>query len=64
MFEARSDLRALDLSPVAIAFFSAIAYEGNVFRAAERMGWPVGTAYARRTALRQDALRALRRIRR
>lgn len=64
MFEARSDLAALDLSPVAIAFFAAVAFEGNVFRAAARMGWPVGTAYSRRAALRRDALVALRRIRR
>ena len=29
-FEARSDLRALDLSPVAVAFFQAIVHEGSV----------------------------------
>lgn len=63
-FEARSELRALDLSPVAVAFFQAIVHEGNVRRAALRLGWRPSSAYARRDALRQDALAALRRTRR
>lgn len=63
-FEARSELRALDLPPVAVAFFQAIVHEGNVRKAALRLGWRPSSAYARRDALRQDALAALHRIRR
>jgi hypothetical protein len=63
MFEARSDLRALDLPPVAAAFFQAIVHEGHVYGAAKKLGWRTTTAYARRDVLRQDALAALRRIR-
>jgi hypothetical protein len=63
MFEARSTLRALDLSPTALAFFQALTFYGSVPLAAARMGWPQGTGYTRRNALRRDALAALRRVR-
>lgn len=60
-FEARSELRALDLPPVSAAFVAAIAVEGNVLQAAMRLGWRQGTAYSRLVALRQDVRAALHR---
>lgn len=60
-FEARSELRALDLPPVSAAFVAAIASEGNVLQAATRLGWRQGTAYSRLVALRRDVRAALHR---
>ena len=61
-FEARSELRALDLSPTALATFQIVAFEGTTARAARRLRLRPGTLYTRLRALREDARAARRRL--
>jgi hypothetical protein len=61
-FEARSELRALDLSPTALAFWQLIAHEESVPRVARRLNLPAGTVYTRVRLLRKDAVAARRRL--
>ena len=61
-FEARSELRALDLSPTALATFQIVAFEGTTARAARRLRLRPATLYTRLRALRADARAARRRL--
>jgi DNA-directed RNA polymerase specialized sigma24 family protein len=61
-FEARSELRALDLSPTALATFQIVAFEGTTACAARRLGLRPATLYTRLRALRADARAARRRL--